>query len=124
MKHHKTISVDLPYPIDPLWPNKRPRSKAYFEASKAKARKWAFTAAGAGIKRMDATQPIKVHVALTGKQRGPYPDNDNIIAACKAYFDGIATAIMVDDRHFQAPTVSLEGRSKHGSMIITLEATQ
>lgn len=49
-------------------------------------------------------------------------DADNGIAACKAYLDGIAQALNVDDSTFNAPVLFWGLPYKGGKVVIELEA--
>lgn len=51
------------------------------------------------------TRPVPITIEVHPKPRGPLPDRDNCIAACKAMLDGIADALGLDDREFAAPKV-------------------
>jgi hypothetical protein len=48
---------------------------------------------------------VRVHIVVHAKPKGPLPDRDNCVAAAKAYLDGIAQRLGVNDRHFATPTV-------------------
>jgi len=49
------------------------------------------------------------------------PDDDGVIGACKAYRDGIAQALGVDDGCFRLSAPVRGPRAKHGAIIITVE---
>jgi hypothetical protein len=103
------IEIRLPYPHKLLWPNGRTRV-LYAKAAKTKeARHWAIvaTAEAQGRRRLAFApdQRIPVHMIVSRKRGGPYPDKDNTVAAAKAYFDGIAERLKVNDRLFETPTV-------------------
>jgi hypothetical protein len=53
---------------------------------------------------------VPLRLIVHARQYGPLPDADNCIAAMKAYQDGIADALGINDRHFSAPTVSFSDR--------------
>ncbi len=101
--------VSLTFPHKYLWPNTRPRAHAAHRREARKHRKWAALATREAMQGEtsfnagDGPYPIKIIVY--GKQRGPLPDKDNCIAAAKSSLDGIADALGVNDRHFEAPTV-------------------
>jgi crossover junction endodeoxyribonuclease RusA len=113
--------VDLPWPAEPLHPNKRP-----YWAVKAKATKKARAdarslARDAKLPRIDASA-IKVTCIFSPPLPKRNRDLDNLIAACKAYFDGIADAIGVNDSCFrhQEPVWGIP--TKGGKVSIILEA--
>lgn len=102
------IRVDLPYPHKLLWPN-GPRSNRHAVAGeKKKHRAWAHTGTMADpawheFVPGDGLVPVKITVSR--KAAGVYPDRDNSVAAAKAYLDGIADRLGVNDRTFEAPVV-------------------
>ena len=109
--------IVLSYPHKSLWPNGRAHwaEKArQFKAAKLAAA-WATKAAK--VKLGDS--PIPVHIEVRPKRYGPAPDRDNAVSASKAYLDGIASALGVNDRHFAAPTVSISDE-RTGQFIITV----
>lgn len=112
--------VDLPWPSRTLHPNAR-----VHWAKKAKATKKAradarSVASGAKLPRIDAST-IKVTCIFSPPVKRNR-DTDNLIAACKAYFDGIADAIGVNDSCFrhQEPVWGIP--TKGGKVSIILEA--
>jgi crossover junction endodeoxyribonuclease RusA len=102
------IRVDLPYPVKALWPNGRAHHQAKARAVKAH-RMWADALTVKAVQsRVDAivvTPLVRVHLVVHAKPKGPLPDRDNCVAAAKAYLDGIAQRLGINDRLFAAPTV-------------------
>lgn len=98
--------IDLPYPAKALWPNGRPHFMAKAREAK-KHRAWANLATlevkPACFKHNG--EPIPVTIYVHAKPRGPLPDEDNCVAACKSMLDGIADALGVNDKAFKAPKV-------------------
>jgi crossover junction endodeoxyribonuclease RusA len=107
--------IVLPFPDKALWPNGRAHYMAKARAFK-KAKEAAGWAAKAARIRI-GNSPIAIHLIVKPKAVGPAPDADNCVSACKAYLDGIAAAIGVNDRHFAAPTVEISGE-RTGQFII------
>lgn len=111
-------NLELPYPAKILWPNGRPGHWAQVRREARKHREWAFYAAieaglhGTGVPaRWSATfYPKTAHRV----------DTDNAAASLKAYQDGIAAAIGVDDKDFPAPTVRFAEPVKGGRVVIVL----
>lgn len=92
--------IVLPWPHKALWPNGRPHYLAKATQTK-KHRAWAHTATLAAVGRYtSAGERIPVRLLFRPKPRGPAPDKDNCIAASKAYLDGIAQALGVNDALF------------------------
>lgn len=118
------ITVDLPYPAKALHPNGRPHPQEKAREVK-RHRAWGNHAA---LAVLPVNHPavfagdhlLPVHIAVTGKSRGPMLDRDAVISASKSYLDGIADRIGVNDRRFMAPTVEFIGRSKTGGFTITI----
>lgn len=101
--------VDLPYPHPYLWPNGRTRSWRAKAAKVKDHRLWATIAAqafyGVDRPRYSQEQRFAVRITVHGKQFGPLPDADGVVASVKSYLDGIAPVMGVNDRQFDAPTV-------------------
>jgi len=117
------MTITLPWPDRLLWPNARPHYHAKARATKAaRHAAWALTlAAGA---RVDQDRPISRPIALTVTFCAPdkrHRDRDNAIAACKAYMDGLADALGVNDRRFE-PTYKWGEVRKGGAVEVTLAA--
>lgn len=110
------ILLQLPFPHKSLWPN---GDKAHWRTvadQKKKHKAWAFTAALAalgGQKYVATGEQIPVRLTISSKPRGPECDRDNAVAAMKVYIDGIALAMGVNDRLFEAPTVHFSGRQSN-----------
>lgn len=117
--------IALPWPAKSLWPNGRPHWGAKAHATK-KARAAALLAAVAakvprgrqGRYRLDIT----AHPKKLPQGGGAAPDTDNIVAACKAYRDGIAEAMGLDDACFVVGAVSIGERVHNGRIVITVVA--
>jgi crossover junction endodeoxyribonuclease RusA len=115
--------ITLPFPPLHCWPNARSRSHWPSTDAKAKAKRWAYLAtraAAGGFSGDGSSIPVTVHVHA--KPRGPLPDGDNVNAACKAYFDGIAEALGVNDRHFVVAAPVFGERVKGGKVVIKIGA--
>jgi len=112
----KRAGIVLPFPPKVLWPNGRTLNHKFKAAAFRKAREQAAWAAKAANVRV-GNSPIPVHITVCPKAKGPAPDADNIVAAFKAYGDGIASALGINDRHFAAPTVTISP-NRTGQFII------
>lgn len=102
------MTVDLPFPHKALWPNGRAHHMA--KASEVKKhRQWAHLATLEALQERGTggfgPGKIPITIVVHAKPKGPLPDADNCIAACKAMLDGIADALGVNDRDFAAPLV-------------------
>lgn len=114
-----TFALELPFPAKCLWPNGRAhwgtKSKAF-----AKHKHWAYL-------EMRSKNPdfpygrVSWHIFIRPKTKHVI-DADNAIASMKAYADGIALALGVDDGTFNAPTVTFVEPTKGGHVVIYVTA--
>lgn len=111
------ITVQLPWPPAVLNPNYRSHW-----APKAKAVRMARAHTAWLVLEQSRKKPgwAKAAISLTfcppNKRRR---DLDNLIAASKAIFDGIADAIGLDDQHF-IPTFRMADPVKGGAVLVTI----
>lgn len=104
--------IELPWPHKALWPNGRPHWAAKATQTR-KHKDWAFVAALAAKLPAGGSERVPILLTFHPLPKGPAPDKDNGVAACKAYLDGIAKAMGVDDRLFDLrPPVIAERGSK------------
>jgi len=111
------VILRLPYPDKLLWPNGRTRSP-HAKARKVKSHKT--MAWGLALQQRASFTPsetIGLHIIVHAKRTGPLPDKDNVVAAVKAYQDGIAQALGIDDKHFATPTVEFAS-TRTGEFVI------
>lgn len=109
------MRLALPYPHKALWPNGRPHWAERAREVK-KHRGWACALTKGHMAGFDSPTPIPVRITVHGRPRGPMPDRDGVVSAAKAYLDGIADALKINDRTFLAPTV--EFASERGNQFI------
>lgn len=113
------ISLTLPFPDKILWPNGRGHRMA-----KARATKIARTAAwGLALEQIGASKPAWARVRLSWTihpKTANKLDDDGPPAALKAFRDGIADALKIDDRNFQA-TYTIAEPIKGGLVKVTIE---
>ena len=97
------LTISLPHPPKQLRPNYRLVWQAKLKPKK-EARELAIRAATKALRHAgDALVPYtpigySVRWYYWGTQK---PDSDNVLASCKAYLDGIATALGVNDRDLE-----------------------
>lgn len=114
------MKITLPYPDKVLWPNGRTKNYRYRAMVYNKAKGIAYWSALEVRDRLIVNAgELAIRLTVYPKARGPAPDKDNCIAAMKAYQDGIAQAIGIDDRHFAAPVVVFSPR-RLGKFVIEL----
>lgn len=100
--------IVLPFPAKVLWPNGRTRNHNYKAAEFKKHKQWAYHATLAALPRCfkHNGEPIKLRYRITPKAKTTCPiDRDNAVSAMKAYQDGIAAALKVDDSSFAVPEI-------------------
>lgn len=108
--------IQLPFPEKILWPNGRghwaTKSRAF-----AKHKAWARNAALAALPRCFKHNgtPVRIKYIITPKTRHAI-DRDNAVAAMKAYQDGIALALGVDDSLFETPVIEFAEPLKPGGV--------
>ncbi|KEZ00297.1 hypothetical protein AI27_06455 [Sphingomonas sp. BHC-A] len=115
------MKIELPFPAKILWPNGRGHHMRRHSAAK-KHKGWARAAALAERKHAPAGEQLRLIATFHPKPAGPAPDKDNAGASLKAYQDGIAWALGVDDRHFAQPEVIFGDRVKGGKVVIEVVA--
>jgi len=113
------IGIDLPWPAKALHPNERPHWRK--KAAAVKSARFAACQMAKPIGKI-GEDAIKVTCIFSPPLPKRNRDLDNLIAACKAYFDGIADAIGVNDSCFrhQEPVWGIP--TKGGKVSIILEA--
>jgi crossover junction endodeoxyribonuclease RusA len=113
--------IVLPFPAKVLWPNGRTRNHNFKAAEFAKHKQWAYHAALAALPRSfkHDGEPIKLRVTITPKTAHKI-DADNAVASLKAYFDGIAAALKVDDSCFSVPEITFATPRKPGGVEVSL----
>ncbi len=79
---------------------------------------WAY-AKGAGSLKPEGR--VDIHFTIAPKTRHAI-DADNAVAAMKAYVDGIALALGVNDSVFNAPTIAFAEPVKGGSVTVWVKA--
>ena len=115
------MKIELPFPAKILWPNGRGHHMRKHKAAKTH-KGWARAAALAERARAPEGQSLHLVVTFHCKKSGPLPDKDNASGSIKAYQDGIAWALGVDDRHFGQPVVLFGDRCQYGKVVIEVVA--
>lgn len=115
-----TVYVELRHPAKELRPNGRAHTMAVVRAKK-EARGRARIVALAGMQRAGAQRGVfaPVRYRITWLYKGTRPDQDNVVAACKAYLDGCADAFAVNDRAWTLEPVDLvHDKERAGWMVL------
>lgn len=118
MTDRMSAEIILPWPDKRLSPNAR-LHWAKLAAAKKSAKKDAHNITLATGIRKIAADALTARVSFYPPDHRPR-DIDNALASCKAYFDGIALAIGVDDSKW-AITITKADPTKSGAVKIELE---
>lgn len=108
--------IQLPFPHPILWPNGSEGNRYVKSDERKKHKAWAYAAALTalgGQKYVQTSDKIPIRLTISSKPRGPECDRDNAVSALKAYLDGIALALGVNDRNFDTPVVHFSGRQSN-----------
>jgi crossover junction endodeoxyribonuclease RusA len=122
------MHLELPFPDKALWPNGRPHwatKHRAFQKHKAWARAATLAAMGRA-KIEDRGQRFHLLATFYPKPKTTRAiDVDNAISSMKAFNDGIALALGVDDSRFDAPTILFGEIVPNGKVVILIgEATE
>ena len=119
------MEIDLSWPDKLLWPNGGRSNRYAVHRVGKKAKDDAFWATKI-VKPLDWThdgEPISIHIRAYPKTANAV-DAQNLISGLKMQFDGIASALGVDDKHFRAPTVEWADPVKGGRVIVIVGGGQ
>lgn len=114
--------MELPFPAKCLWPNGRSHWATKARAFK-KAKEFAYyrTRENYPMRVCDASDKrVNWSVTIHPKTRNVI-DDDNARASLKAYQDGLALALGVDDSQFNAPKLTFGEPIKGGLVRIVIE---
>ena len=110
--------IELPFPAKILWPNGRGHHmKKHREFQKHK--QWAWAALCADRQYGYPGGKIQWLVTFYPKTRNEI-DDDNARASLKAYQDGFAKALGIDDNLFCAPRVQFGEPVKGGKVVVEI----
>lgn len=114
MTHSVTVRVG--WPREDLWNNSRAHFMAKARAIKGARQAAYYAAVAAGVRRLPMCDSYTINCSFTPPRKpGPARDMLNCRDALKASFDGIASAMGVDDRIFRpgADTFHLKSGAGH-----------
>lgn len=94
------LEVTLPWMPKALNPNQRGHWSVKSKAAKAYRRTCHLLTLEAGLRGVDWEGDIHVWIDFFPPDRR-HRDQDNMIASCKALFDGLADALSVNDKRFR-----------------------
>lgn len=117
-----TVIIELPWPPRSLSPNARFHWSRKARDAKHARQVAAWSVRGAGIRPGDFDIPGKLKVTWIfhepDKRRR---DDDNLISSVKAFRDGVADALGIDDSKFET-TIRRGPQVKGGLVTVELEA--
>lgn len=125
------LKIELPFPASELMPNRK--NGRHFGSTHA-AKKTAFDAGyyatyQAVQQHKGLWQPVDGCVAVPIVLTFHAPDNkraradlDNLLAASKAALDGVAAALLMDDREFEPVTLKRGEVRKAGALVVEVGA--
>lgn len=110
-------AITLPWPSPKLSPNARHHWAVKSSITKAARHSACYATKAPGV-RIEHDGPIALRVTFHAPDKR-HRDRDNCIASCKAYMDGIADALGVNDRRFE-PTYAWGDPVRGGAVVVTL----
>ena len=111
--------VTLPWPNRDLSPNVKKGWRAKWRATKAaKLSAWVRVKSDSLHRSFAGADVLHVKITFHPPDRRAR-DEDNLVASCKAYLDGIAGAILVDDSRFRL-SHTVGDVCKGGAVIVTV----
>lgn len=114
------IELTLPWPSKDLSPNGRVHWGRKAAAAKAARADATLLAIAAGWQRV-VLPPGRLHLWLEFyPPTKRLPDDDNMLSRCKAYRDGLADALGIDDRRFQSHPVVKDEVRKDGQVVVRI----
>lgn len=112
--------IVLPFPTKILWPNGRGHWAAKAKAFK-EHKEWAYFGLLASSVYVAAGNKGRINWSVTIHPKTAHAiDDDNARASLKAYQDGLALALGVDDKQFNAPTLTFREPIKGGLVKIEI----
>ena len=115
--------AELPWPPRILSPNGRGHHMAVHKAKKKAKRIGGEAVIAAGRPRFPEGVPLAVTLTFHPKSRNA-PDQDNAIASLKAYLDGIAAVLGVDDKLLRLQQPIMGEPIKGGRVLVSIEIAE
>lgn len=107
------VDIQLPWPDPKLSPNARLHWAIVYRAKAAyRDSCWAMARAQ-NVPQLEAKTQYKIELRFVPPDRRGY-DRDNLVARMKAGLDGLADALMIDDKQFTRLTASVSADSVGG----------
>ncbi len=121
MQADRALELVLPWPSKDLSPNARVHFRVKARATKLARQTAAVLANEAGWRGM-VLPPGRLHLWIDCYQAPgkKLPDDDNMTGRCKAYRDGIAQLLGIDDGRFQAHLFVKDERRPGGQVVVRI----
>lgn len=115
------IELVLPWPSKDLSPNARVHFRVKAAATKAARQTALLLAYKAGWRALQLPEG-RLHLWIDCYQAPgkKLPDDDNMIGRCKAYRDGIAQALGIDDKRFKSHPDVKDERRPGGQVVMRI----
>lgn len=117
----RALELVLPWPSKDLSPNARVHYRVKAAATKLARQTAVVLAQEAGWKGLQLP-PGRLHLWIDCYQAPgkKLPDDDNMIGRCKAYRDGIAQALGIDDKRFKSHPDVKDERRPGGQVVVRI----
>lgn len=117
----RALELVLPWPSKDLSPNARVHYRVKAAATKLARQTAVVLAHEAGWKGLQLP-PGRLHLWIDCYQAPgkKLPDDDNMIGRCKAYRDGIAQALGIDDKRFKSHPDVKDERRPGGQVVMRI----
>ncbi len=121
------LTVTIPFPDSDLMPNRK-NGRHWGSTQTVKRKAWddaymlalqAVRSSQSGWVRPDGSVPLVLTFCEPDKRNR---DIDNLLAACKAQLDALATALVINDRQFHPITLKRGQIGKPGAVVIEVGA--
>lgn len=114
------LLIELAWPAKGLSPNARIHRMVKHRCAKAAKKEAGWATKLARPFDWGHDGPFAVHVTAYPPKHWSTADKDNFIARLKYHFDGIAEALGVNDRQFEAPTVKWAENTERGKVVVSI----
>ncbi|MFK3845123.1 hypothetical protein [Stenotrophomonas sp. NPDC078853] len=117
----RALELVLPWPSKDLSPNARVHYRVKAEATRLARQTALLLALNAGWRNVQLPEG-RLHLWIDCYQAPgkKLPDDDNMIGRCKAYRDGIAQALGIDDKRFKSHPDVKEERRPGGQVVMRI----
>ncbi len=112
--------IELPFPAKILWPNGRGHHMTKYRAAKV-AKAYAYGSMMELLPPCFKHNGARIQWAATFYPKTKHDiDKDNAAASLKAYQDGFALAMRIDDSLFDQPAITFGDPVKGGKVVVTI----